>query len=397
MFDADRADGKSLLELSAPLVDGVAAGPATEYGDTTSGNVAAVASVGGTPIVASDYAGALRTQRGSILAPDEPFQVQAQLGGCCSYNPNLITDAAGGVWVAWYSNATNNVGVYVQALDSNTGAPVGTPAKAPQSETVSNGTQRIAIVPNPTGPGVRLVYGAETGAGAKLRLVSWAPGEAAPVTIAQPNPTGLNLYVTAARRADGRLWAAWYDGGTSSATAGYVAKLGDARGAGGTAVDLGQPPRTVNSGPITSAALGNDLLVTPTVDTGQSRPAVWADVTPPVVIPNPRTIRSGPATVVAPKRASIGALKKGKCVNVVVTVTKPSRVLVTIFSGTKSIRIFGQARVSFRTAPAARIVCVRVPFRAHTFDVRTPGKIAIATKRGDKPATVTTRGFKFVR
>ena len=45
--------------------------------------------------------------------------------------------------------------------------------------------------------------------------------------------------------------------------------------------------------------------------------------------------------------ASIGALKKGKCVNVSVTAKKPSRVLVTIFSGTKSIRIFGQARVSF--------------------------------------------------
>ena len=76
---------------------------------------------------------------------------------------------------------------------------------------------------------------------------------------------------------------------------------------------------------------------------------------------------------------------------------------MTIFSGTKSIRIFGQARVSFATAPATRIVCVRVPFRAHTFDVRTPGRIAVAAKqgatpkKGEKPATVTTRAFKFFK
>ena len=127
-------------------------------------------------------------------------------------------------------------------------------------------------------------------------------------------PIGLNLYVTAARRADGRLWAAWYERGTTSATAGYVAKLGDARGAGGTTVDLEQPPANHPHGPVTSARGRQRPAGDPDGRHRPSRAAVWADVTPPVVIANPRTIRSGPATVVAPKRVSIGKLKKGKCV-----------------------------------------------------------------------------------
>ena len=267
-FAADTPDGKSLLYQSGPLAEGASPGAPAVLGDTITGTLDAVGAADGTPIIANDQAGSLTSQRGALVAPATGFPIQAQLGGCCSYYPATVTDAAGGVWVAWYSNATNQVGIYVQALDPATGAPVGAPARAPQSETVSDNTQRIALVANPGGPGVRLVYGAEAGAG-RLRIVSWSPGEGAPVAVAVPSSTGLSLFVSASRRADGRLWVAWYDNGTSAATSGYYAKLGDARGAGGTAVALRQPPGTTRAGSLTTAAVGNDLLVVPVV---QHRP-----------------------------------------------------------------------------------------------------------------------------
>jgi hypothetical protein len=87
-------------------------------------------------------------------------------------------------------------------------------------------------------------------------------------------------------------------------------------------------------------------------------------------------------------------------VRVRVTVTAPARVLVAIYSGRKSIRLFGQKIVRFG-APGTKVVCVRVPFRAKTFNVRTPARIAIAVRRGAKarvgepPAKVVTRSFRF--
>ena len=82
-----------------------------------------------------------------------------------------------------------------------------------------------------------------------------------------------------------------------------------------------------------------------------------------------------------------------------VSVTEPARVLVAIFSGRKSIRLFGQKVVPF-TAAGTKVVCVRVPFRAKTFNVRTPVKIAIAVRKGStrgpgSPGQVVTKGLRF--
>ena len=49
-------------------------------------------------------------------------------------------------------------------------------------------------------------------------------------------------------------------------------------------------------------------------------------------------------------------------------------------------------------AAGSKVVCVKVPFRAKTFNVRTPAKIAIAVRKGTKggaPAKVVTKGFRF--
>jgi hypothetical protein len=101
-------------------------------------------------------------------------------------------------------------------------------------------------------------------------------------------------------------------------------------------------------------------------------------------IPAPQTIQGGPTTIVAPGTVSITSLTRSKCVLVRVASTRPARILVSIFSGRRSIRLFGQKRVRF-TAPGKRRVCITVPFRAHTFNIRTRLNVALGYVVGATP------------
>jgi hypothetical protein len=93
-------------------------------------------------------------------------------------------------------------------------------------------------------------------------------------------------------------------------------------------------------------------------------------------IPNPQTIRSGPARVTTPGRISLGSLRRSRCVRTKVVSAKRARVLVTIFSGIRSRRLFGAELVRFRR-PGKRIVCIPVPRRARTFNARTQLRVAV--------------------
>jgi len=105
-------------------------------------------------------------------------------------------------------------------------------------------------------------------------------------------------------------------------------------------------------------------------------------------IPSPREVRAGPAIVTAPSKLSLGSLRRSKCVAVLVSSAKPARVLVTIFSGRRSIRLFGQRLVVFRTAGRTS-TCIRVPARARTFDVRTPLRLAVGYALGARGPAAT--------
>ncbi|MFN8108498.1 MAG: sialidase family protein [Thermoleophilia bacterium] len=124
----------------------------------------------------------------------------------------------------------------------------------------------------------------------------------------------------------------------------------------------------------------------------------WVDPAVPDTtgITNPVVRRSGGHIFVTPKTPSLTDLKKTKCVNVRVQTTKPATIRVAIFSGRKSIRIFGSQFVRFKE-PGKRLVCIRVPLRAHTFDVRQPFRFAFAVKDAaapkKKPAVLTTTAF----
>jgi hypothetical protein len=98
-------------------------------------------------------------------------------------------------------------------------------------------------------------------------------------------------------------------------------------------------------------------------------------------IPNPQTLTNGPTTLVAPGTISLRSLRRSKCVLVKVASDRPARVLVSIFSGRRSIRVFGQKLVVF-FAPGRRQPCIPVPFRAHTFNVRTPLNVALGYTAG---------------
>jgi len=98
-------------------------------------------------------------------------------------------------------------------------------------------------------------------------------------------------------------------------------------------------------------------------------------------IPSPRTINVGPATVVAPGKISLRSLRRSKCLRTLVVSSKPARVNVKIFSGIRSIRLFGSKVVVFRRAGRA-VACIKVPFRAFTFDARTRLRISVAVALG---------------
>ena len=98
-------------------------------------------------------------------------------------------------------------------------------------------------------------------------------------------------------------------------------------------------------------------------------------------IPFPRDLRVGPTLVTAPSRLSLRSLRTSKCVRVVAESRRAARVLLTIFSGRRSVRLFGQKLVRF-SAPGRKVTCIRVPRRARTFNVRTPLSFAVGYALG---------------
>ncbi len=305
--------GQSRTYLTPPLTEGQAGGPAAEIASQLTGAIDAVQLSGGGFEVANMTNGEVRVFRDASTTGGT--ELQPLLGGPAGYNPALGQDASGRLWVAWYSNATGNIGIYLLQLDPATGAPAAgaTPQHVPQSESPANNGFHLALA---CAASCRIVYGAQTSPTAALRLASWAPGEgASPTNIGGGARLSLGLPLTAAYRADGRLWVSWYDLGTTRGF--YAAKLGNAKGAGGTVQNLGRPAGAgfLDARNLDSVVVGTDLVVATTVVTNQPRGSLWTTYVqdPATIIENPRTIRNGPATITAPKRVSLKNLKRTKC------------------------------------------------------------------------------------
>ena len=96
-------------------------------------------------------------------------------------------------------------------------------------------------------------------------------------------------------------------------------------------------------------------------------------------IPRPREIRAGPVVVTAPAGVSLPSLRRSRCVAVIVASTRPARVLVTIFSGRATPRLFGQRLVVF-TRPGRARSCITVPRHARAFDLETRLRLAVGSR-----------------
>lgn len=146
-------------------------------------------------------------------------------------------------------------------------------------------------------------------------------------------------------------------------------------------------------GGVSRAPLYAQTLAEPTTATDPSVPDTTGIV-------NPRVTRRGTTILVSPRTPGLAALRRSKCVNVRVQSTRAASVRVAIFSGRKSVRIFGATVVRFPKA-GKKLVCVRVPLRARTFDVRQPFRFAFATRYADTPANrpvpVVQTPFTFFR
>jgi hypothetical protein len=76
--------------------------------------------------------------------------------------------------------------------------------------------------------------------GSRTELVSWSPGQAAPVTVLQIGAHAFASLIGAAAAPDGRIWVVYAY--ADSATEQVDARLGDDNGAGGTTTSLLPPP-----------------------------------------------------------------------------------------------------------------------------------------------------------
>src|SRR3954447_13417799 len=171
----------------------------------------------GTPIQAWGGTGAgVFVHRG--LSESTPnFPVQAQLGGCCGYSPDIGVDTKNGnTFVVWISNATGKSGVYAQSLDPATGTPTGAPAQMPGSTTLFNGSQetsqqlqRIPVAAR-AGGGVYVAYPGGYPTTTQVRL--WRIADSKSAVLATSKSDHI---VSLAADPDGRLWVFWVERSSS--------------------------------------------------------------------------------------------------------------------------------------------------------------------------------------
>ena len=140
--------GQSRTYLTPPLPEGQNGGAATEIAQELTGAIDAVALAGGGFEVANMTNGEVRVYRDSAPDPAKTPILQNLLGG----RPRATTrpsaqDAARRLWVAWYSNASGNIGIYLLQLDPATGGPLAgaQPTKVPQSESPANNGFHLAL------------------------------------------------------------------------------------------------------------------------------------------------------------------------------------------------------------------------------------------------------------
>ena len=172
-------------------------------GQAYGSSVAATVLPNGTPLEA--WAGSLGTWVHSGLTPlTANHDFQAPLG-TYGYDPNVVSDAAGRVVMAWYSNATGHLGVHAQDVAAD-GSPVGSAVTMPGTSGMAIGMiGRTPIVARPGG-GFYVAY--PTGYPSLNAIRVWRVGAGSTTLVANAGRYA-NSNATLAADAKGRLWVAW--------------------------------------------------------------------------------------------------------------------------------------------------------------------------------------------
>lgn len=211
------------------------------------GDVGAALLGDGTPIFAWSGTGAgVYTHKD--LDPAAPnFAVQGQLGGCCGYHADVAVDQESGApFIAWYSNADKNFGIFGQSLDPITGGPSGAPVLMPGSTATFNGTPNSSEMPQRTpivaraGGGVYVAFAGGYPTTKQYRLWRIADSKSA-VLATSPN----NHITGLAADGQGRLWACWIDRASKPLI--FARRSNKAATKFGPAVKVGLPKGTGDS------------------------------------------------------------------------------------------------------------------------------------------------------
>lgn len=230
---------------------------------------AALAADGATPLWSTAQAGELAVYRG---ASDAALNDLGSYSPGAAAEPTLGRDAAGRLWIAWYAGASDpaKAALYMLELDPATGAALGAAMQVPDSADLADNTNPLAMA---CAQSCRLVYVDSTSGGA--RLVSWAPGDAAPALVATGSGGAGVSSPAAAFTSDGRLWASW-----TGREDRLFAKLGDATGAGGSATEL--PLAAPHTLPLTGTATtaGTTLVLVTNWRNPDGTSSVWATAVP---------------------------------------------------------------------------------------------------------------------
>lgn len=313
------ADGGTFL--TDPSVPSSGELPFVKVAPERGGDLDAVQSFRGAPsprvIWANNFTGSLATYAYAGSTTIGVVDAQAQLGGCCAYHPTLGKQEDGTIWLAWYSNAAANTGLYMLQIDPVTAEAVGTPLKVPGSESPANNFQRLALSCSTV---CRIFYGTQPITGGPIKLASWGPGESGPTMIKGADDLTLNatIVATPVSTAPG-TWVAWYDRGKGGGSKdGYrVTIVGG--GPHQKVYGLGKPRGAKEFGQLIPLSAPKQLLLFAVAGPGNRTDAVWAEMTTMTgdpAVPNTDGIRSAnvakaaSAIAVVPGRTSTADLKK---------------------------------------------------------------------------------------
>ena len=227
--------------------------------------------------------------------PDHNFQTPG--GGCCSYSPDLastMTNASTGgqTWVAWYSSADGNKGVWTQQVDPSTGAPFGSATRMPGSTTRFNGEEqsvqeitRTPIAADQSGMSQNFYVAYTGGYPSPTKMIVWridavaVGGPAADSVVVGRGTSSAPVHTPAIAADDqGHAWVMWSEGGTGGPRIfARRSNVGGTRWGATVMVDLPRDTsgcQTITE--ITPETMGGNVDVIATISEGcTSQYALW--------------------------------------------------------------------------------------------------------------------------